>query len=105
MVAKLIPPDLQQLGNYQILERIGKGGMGSVYKARRRASGDLVAIKTVSAAVADHPILRKRFEQEFHTARLLDHPHIVRAFEFGQEGTLPYLVMEYVDGPSLGQRI
>src|ERR687886_2087365 len=55
--------------------------------------------------MAANPVLLKRFEQEFRAASRLDHPNIVRALDFGDTGTCPYLVMEYVEGESLGQKI
>jgi serine/threonine protein kinase len=96
---------LRQLGPYHLLERIGQGGMASVYKARHRGTGGLVALKIVSADVLGDPVLCQRFEQEFRAARHLDHPHIVKALDFGWEDSLPYLVTELVEGPSLGQRL
>jgi serine/threonine protein kinase len=92
-------------GDYEILSKIADGGMGSVYKGRHRANGQIVAIKVVTPEVAANPVLVERFKQEYRAARGLVHPHIVRALDFGfDDGTL-YMVMEYVDGPSVGQRI
>ena len=94
-----------QVGAYDILFKIAEGGMGAVYKGRHRASGDIVAIKVLPAATAKNPVLLKRFEQEFRSAAALDHPNVVRAIEYCGTGTSPFLVMEYVDGESLGARI
>jgi serine/threonine protein kinase len=105
MDRKLRQPEPRRMGDYDLLETIGKGSMGAVYKGRHRTTGDLVAIKTASAAVVDHPVLRQRFEREFRAAIALDHPHIVRALDCGQEGAVPFLVMEYVDGETLGRRL
>jgi serine/threonine protein kinase len=92
-------------GDYAILSKIADGGMGTVYKGRHRASGQVVAIKVVTPEVAANAVLVERFKQEYRAARELVHPYIVRAIDFGfDDGTL-YMVMEYVDGPSLGQRI
>jgi serine/threonine protein kinase len=92
-------------GDYEILSKIADGGMGSVYKGRNRATGQIVAIKVVTPEVAANPVLVERFKQEYRAARGLIHPHIVRALDFGfDDGTL-YMIMEYVDGPSVGQRI
>jgi serine/threonine protein kinase len=98
-------PVLQTVGSYDLLEKIADGGMGSVYKARQRPSGPVVAIKIVSSHTANNAVLLKRFEQEFRAASTLDHPNIVRALDYGSNGSSPYLVMEYVDGESLGQRL
>src|SRR6476620_4522782 len=88
-------PVLQTVGNYDLLERIAEGGMGTVYKARDRASGEIVAIKIVPAQVTRNSIMMKRFEQEYNVARQLDHPNIVRALDFGFHGASPFLVMEF----------
>jgi serine/threonine protein kinase len=95
----------QQIGEYDILLKIAEGGMGAVYKARHKGTGDIVAIKVLPPATARNPVLLKRFEQEYKVAAALDHPHIVRAIEFCGIGTAPFLVMEYVDGESLGAKV
>jgi serine/threonine protein kinase len=98
-------PVLQTVGNYELLDKIAEGGMGTVYKARDKTSGLYVAVKIVPPQVAKNPVLMKRFEQEYNVATALDHPNIVRALNFGHHDNAPYLVMEFVDGDSLGQRI
>ena len=95
----------RQVGNYDLLAKIAEGGMGAVYKARSVITGDIVAIKIVPSETAKNPILLKRFEQEFRAASLLDHPNIVKAIEYCGTGPSPFLVMEFVDGESLGQRV
>ena len=95
----------QFIGNYDLLEKIAEGGMGAVYKARHRETGEIVAIKIMPPHMASNPVLLKRFEQEFRAASRLDHPNIVRALDYGDTGDAPYLVMEFVDGESLGQKI
>lgn len=97
--------DLQQVGNYDLVGKIAEGGMGTVYKGRHRATGDIVAIKIVPSHMTTNTIFLKRFEQEYNAAKALDHPNIVKAIEFGRDGGLPFLVMEFVDGESLGQRL
>lgn len=96
---------LRTVGDYDLLSKIADGGMGSVYKARNNLTSDIVAIKIVPANMASNHVLVKRFEQEFKAASTLDHPNIVRALDFGYENSSPYLVMEYVEGETLGQRI
>jgi serine/threonine protein kinase len=98
-------PIQQSIGRYDILEMIAEGGMGTVYKGRNRETGDIVAIKIVPPTAAKNPTLLKRFEREFTAARALDHPNIVKAIEFDGACATPFLVMEYVDGESLGQKI
>jgi serine/threonine protein kinase len=96
---------LRTVGDYDLLSKIADGGMGSVYKARNNITGEIVAIKIVPANMANNTVLIKRFEQEFKAASTLDHPNIVRALDFGYDNGSPYLVMEYVEGETLGQRI
>jgi serine/threonine protein kinase len=96
---------VQSVGHYDLLEKIADGGMGSVYRGRHRITGDTVAVKVVPSNLANNQVLLQRFEQEYKAAIRLDHPNIVRAIEYGMEGTTPYLVMEFVDGDTLGQRI
>src|SRR4051812_37022345 len=93
------------IGEYDVLEKIAEGGMGAVFKGRSRATGDLVAIKVLPPTTAKNPILLKRFEHEYKAAAALDHPHIVRALDFNGTGPTPFLVMEYVDGISLGAKV
>jgi serine/threonine protein kinase len=94
-----------KIGGYSILEKIGKGATSMVYKARDAMNGNVVAIKVISGEVANAQVARLRFAQECKVARKLDHPHIVRVIDFGLDGSKPYLVMEYVDGVTLGERI
>jgi serine/threonine protein kinase len=94
----------KSVGNYDLLEKIAEGGMGAVYRARHRPSGQIVAIKIMPSHTAQNAVLLKRFEQEFRAASRLDHPNIVRALDFG-DGDTPYLVMEFVEGESLGQKL
>jgi serine/threonine protein kinase len=98
-----VPP--VKMGSYVLLEQIGQGGMGVVYRARHEQTGQIVAVKVMTAESMREPILLKRFAKECSVAARLQHPHIVRGLDFGVEGDRPYLVMELVDGQSLGQRI
>jgi serine/threonine protein kinase len=94
-----------QIGEYDVVAKIAEGGMGAVYKARHRTSGDIVAIKVLPPATAKNPVLLKRFEQEYRAALALDHPHVVRAIDFCGSGPAPFLVMEFVDGESIGAKV
>jgi eukaryotic-like serine/threonine-protein kinase len=96
---------MQSVGNYDLVEKIAEGGMGTIWKGRHRDSGQTVAVKLMPSNMASNPVLLKRFEQEFKAASRLDHPNIVRALDYGESGASPYLVMEFVEGESLGQRI
>lgn len=93
------------IGSYDLLQLIAEGGMATVHKARRRQTGEIVAIKIMPPRLAKDPVLLKRFQQEYQAARAIDHVNIVRALEFGHDGGRPYLVMEFVDGESLGQKL
>jgi len=97
--------ELQAVGSYDLVEKIGEGGMGSVFKGRHRLSGETVAVKVLPKHLASNPVHLKRFEQEYTAAKLLDHPNIVKALDFGRQDSTPYLVMEFVEGESLGQRL
>jgi serine/threonine protein kinase len=98
-------PVLQTVGNYELLEKIAEGGMGAIYKGRHRTTGQIVALKVMPPGMANNKVLLKRFEQEFRAASRLDHPNIVRALDYGDTGVSPYLVMEFVDGESLGAKL
>jgi serine/threonine-protein kinase len=89
------------MGGYKLLDRLGKGAMGSVYLAEHAVLGRRVAVKALSEALRADPGARKRFVREARAAASLDHPNIVRVFDVNMNNDPPYLVMEYVDGVSL----
>jgi serine/threonine protein kinase len=91
------------VGKYQILERLGAGGMGIVYLAEHRFMRRHVALKVLPVALAEQPWFLERFYREAQAVAGLDHPNIVRAHDIDHEGRLHFLVMEYVDGSSLQQ--
>jgi tRNA A-37 threonylcarbamoyl transferase component Bud32 len=91
--------------NYEILEEVGRGGMGVVYKARQIALGRTVALKTILPQSNLAEDARRRFVQEAKAMALLQHPNIVQIHEIGQQGEHPFLVMEYVEGDNLALRI
>lgn len=93
--------DTPTISGYQIIEMIGRGGMGVVYKAKREASGELVALKLIRNGGFASPQERDRMRIEADAMSRLQHPNIVRIFEFGEVADLPYLVMEFVPGTSL----
>lgn len=99
------PETAKSVGPYDLLEKIAEGGMGAIYRGRHRESGQIVAIKIMAPHLAQNPLLLKRFEQEFRAASRLDHPNIVRALDYSDNGNMPYLVMEFVEGESLGQKL
>ncbi|MDB4749550.1 protein kinase [Rubripirellula sp.] len=85
----------------EIIEVIGVGGMGVVYKACQRKLGRLVALKLLSTKLAEHSVFVERFNREGQVLAQLNHPHIVNVFDFGSRGDFLYLLMEYVDGVNL----
>ena len=88
-------------GRYELIERIGRGGLGVVYRAMDNRLGRLVAIKLVADYVADDPDAVRRLEQEALATASLASPHIVQVFDFGVDGERPYLVMEYLPDGTL----
>jgi serine/threonine protein kinase len=86
-----------------VLELIGAGGMGAVYKARQPKLGRLVALKTLSQDLAESPAFSERFNREARVLALLNHPNIVTVYDFGKQGGFFFLLMEYVDGVNLRQ--
>lgn len=89
-------------GHYRLLERIGTGGMGSVFKARHDRLGRIVALKIMSRAFIRDAHAVARFHNEIRAVAALNHPQIVAAFDAGNVGSVHYLVMEYVPGRDLG---
>jgi predicted Ser/Thr protein kinase len=90
---------------YEILEEIGQGGMGVVFKARQIALNRIVALKTILARGAIRAEQERRFVQEAQAMALLQHSNIVQIFEIGESEGHPFLVMEYVPGESLRERL
>jgi serine/threonine protein kinase len=86
---------------YELLEEIGRGGMGIVYKARQLASNRLVALKVIRKDRLTHPEAVRRFRREAQAAARLSHPNIVLVHDSDQAGDVHYLAMEYVDGITL----
>jgi eukaryotic-like serine/threonine-protein kinase len=93
------------IGPYVLLERVGAGAMGQVFKARHQHLGRLVAVKVVRKDRVTSPNLLKRFLREMQAAGQMSHPNIVLAFDAGETGNLLYFVMEYVEGTDLGRRL
>src|SRR5262249_9926523 len=96
---------LAKIGKYFIEEKIGQGGMGTVYRGRDPSTDATVAIKVMPAGVMAEPLLRARFAKECQIARKLNHPNIVRVLDFGLDGTRPFMVMEHVDGEPVAERL
>ena len=95
----------QVLGHYRILEKIGSGGMGEVFRARDERLGRDVALKLIRTASSDNPDHLRRFEQEARAAAALNHPNILAIYDVGFEGSMPYIVSELLEGKNLRRRL
>src|SRR5215218_2596763 len=93
-----------QIGPYEVVRPLGKGGMGSVFVARDPAIDRLVAIKLLRDGI-DSPELRERFKREARSAGRLRHPNIVTIFHVGEFEARPFIVMEYIPGETLAEII
>jgi serine/threonine protein kinase len=99
------PVPLGPLGQYQLLEKLGSGGMGTAYKARHSKLKRLVAIKILLPDRVTDRTTVARFHREMEAIARLDHPHIVRAYDAGEDGGTHFLVMEFVDGIDLSKLV
>ena len=97
----------QMLGHYEITGKIGKGGMGIVYRALDTLIGREVALKTILLREIEDPnerqFLKERLFREAKSAGILSHPNIVTVFQIGEQDSLTYIAMEFVDGPNLAE--
>src|ERR1700758_1255670 len=94
-----------RLGPYEVLSAIGAGGMGEVYKACDTRLDRIVAIKVLPTHLAGRAELRERFEREAKTIASLNHPHICTLYDTGHQDDIDFLVMEYLEGETLAQRL
>ena len=94
-----------RLGPYQIQSTLGAGGMGEVYRARDTRLGRTVAIKVLPPHIAADPSFRQRFEREAKAISSLDHPHICALYNIGTHEGTHFLVMQYLEGETLAQRL
>jgi serine/threonine-protein kinase len=99
-----LPPVLLG-GAIELEEEIGRGGMGTVYRAHHRGLGRRVAVKLLPPALAAQPSFRERFAREAQALGRLNHPHIVAVHDCGEQDGQPYIVMEYVDGQPLAAQL
>src|SRR5438445_4750791 len=95
----------KRLGPYEVLSAIGAGGMGEVYRARDTRLDRVVAIKVLPTHLADKPDLRERLEREARTIASLNHPHICTLYDIGHQDGIDFLVMEYLEGETLAERL
>src|SRR5262249_15866927 len=94
-----------RLGPYEILAPLGAGGMGEVYRAKDTRLDPPVAIKLLPSHLSSNPDFRERFEREARTISSLSHPHICSLFDVGHQDGVEFLVMEYLEGETLSQRL
>ena len=94
-----------RLGAYEILEPLGAGGMGEVYKAHDTRLHRTVALKILSPSFADDPTWRLRFDREARLLAALMHPHVCAVFDVGSENQTNFMVMEYIEGETLSARL
>lgn len=97
-------PQGMVVGRYIIMDRIGSGSMGRVYKAHHQLMDRMVALKIIAPEIVTNEKIVARFQREMKLVGRLDHPNVVRAFDADQIGATLYIVMEYVQGHSLGQK-
>ena len=95
----------QKLGPYEILTRLGAGGMGEVYKAKDTRLDRFVAIKVISASIANDSRLRERLEREAKAISQLTHPNLGRLYDVGEHEGTYFLVLEFLDGATLAELI
>src|SRR5258708_15132774 len=100
---KAIPAET--IAHYRIIEPIGAGGMGAVYKAYDNKLHRVVALKVLPPEFVSQQVRRRRFFQEARAASALNHPHILTVYEVGEDDGKPYIAMEYVEGQTLRQKI
>ena len=96
---------LPAIDGYEVLAKIGEGGMGTVWRARHHATQRLVALKLMKGAAIGSERARYRFEREVELAAKLDHPHIAGIYDAGLRSDLCYYAMELIDGLPLDQHV
>jgi eukaryotic-like serine/threonine-protein kinase len=94
-----------RLGPYEIVAAIGAGGMGEVYRARDTRLDRTVAVKVLPSHLSTNPEVRQRFEREAKTISSLSHPHICALYDVGNQDGVEFLVMEYLEGETLSERL
>src|SRR5215471_12132777 len=99
--APTLPPGTMLAGRYQIVDLLGVGGMGAVYKAFDRQLTRLVALKTILPEMAGTPTALKRFKQEVLLAQQVVHKNVVRIFDIGEDSATKFITMDFIEGVDL----
>ena len=95
----------RSLGSYRIVDKIGEGGMGEVYRARDERLDRNVAIKVLAEHFAKDPERRERFEREARAVSSLNHPNICTLYDIGEHDGIEFIVMEHIEGETLASRL
>jgi len=105
---QIVNDELQssRIGPYEMIQVLGRGGMGQVYRARHCATGEEVAIKVLTPEMVEDPEAVARFQREAKVISSIQHPNVARVLDHGfWENGAPYIVMEFINGPSLAELI
>src|SRR5512135_1607161 len=102
MIGRMTPA---AIGGYRVLELVGQGAMGTVYRCRDESLERDVAVKVMSSAQSAEPAARARFVREARAAARLQHPNIVTIYELHEQGALPFIAMEFLEGVDLQRAI
>src|SRR5271156_6824230 len=94
-----------KLGPYEILSPLGAGGMGEVYRARDTRLDRVVAVKVLASHLSSSPELKQRMEREARSISSLNHPHICQLYDIGSQNGTDYLVMEFLEGETVAERL
>jgi serine/threonine protein kinase len=105
LTAPVAPDDMGSLGPFRILQCIGRGGMGIVFRAIDPKLQRVVAIKVLAPEIAIDPMARRRFEREARSAAAVSHPHVVVIYAVDETHNPPYIVMEFIQGKTLADKI
>jgi eukaryotic-like serine/threonine-protein kinase len=99
----VLDAQLPRVGRYHLLEKLGEGAQGVVFRAQDSGDGSVVAIKVLRAEKAENPDILRRFRKEARMMAEVNNPHVVNLLEYNEDGGIPYLVLEFVAGHSLGE--